>query len=207
MQSRFWLAIGILLSGRMASAEPPQEATLILQIPPAASETVLLTLDGAVVDARNTVVRVAPGHHTLTIHWRGFSERAIDLDLRAGEQRIVDAGPQQNDPRSKRRKVGWVLAGVGASAITAAIVTGVMVRSTHDDYERHCPNAVCDPMGLDAASSGRSLLVLNGVAWGIGIASASIATWLLWPRHERDRTTIALSPSSQGCVMAVSGRF
>jgi len=207
--SMFAIAASLLHATGPARADTSDQATVLFSFPRGAPLTTKVTIDGLAVEIKEgSSVRVDPGHHFVTIHWRGFPDQVLEIDVRAGEQRVVTVSPYERNPGVRRSRIGWTLAGIGAAGFVSAIVTGVMVDSSHDDYVRHCPNRSCDQTGRDAASSGRNLVIANTISWGVAIAGTAVATWLLWPRSRHHESTgIAISPTPDGCWFAVRGAF
>lgn len=98
-------------------------------------------------------------------------------------------------PPTGRRSTGYVIAGVGAVGLVGAGVTGLMLSSTRSTVSDHCnkETRVCDQEGLDATSSGKTLLKLNTALWAVGLVGVGVGTYLI------------LSPGSSGEPRAALG--
>jgi hypothetical protein len=77
------------------------------------------------------------------------------------------------------RTWGWVAGGVGAAGVLAGTITGVMVFGKKSTVDQNCTGAVCNPEGLSAADSGKSLAMVSNIGFGIGLAGLATGAVLL----------------------------
>jgi len=204
---------------RRLEALKAKRAHLTMRLPREAPTQTLVGIDDKRVEVSSagTTVAVDPGKHLVWVQGPGSVRRYETVRVVAGERRelwlsgkpygdvLVDVHAQ----RVERRTVGLVFAGIAVASLTAAVITGIEVSSAHDTVDQECPNRVCTSKGWDAVRSGRTLLIANGIAWGVGAAAAAASTWMLWPRHAQERPSVTLdvSPSSAGAWVSVRGRF
>ncbi len=67
--------------------------------------------------------------------------------------------------------LGWTLVGVGAAGMVTGITTSILVAREQELVDRHCHDKLCDQTGFEAAERGQTLLWVNAVAYGVGLAS------------------------------------
>jgi hypothetical protein len=86
----------------------------------------------------------------------------------------------------RRPTAGWILAGVGASALAIGAVSGLRAFSLWSDRNRECPAERCNDQGLrDGESAATAANVANWTI-GAGVVALSVsALVLLWPRSAR----------------------
>lgn len=111
----------------------------------------------------------------------------------------------QKETTNGKRIAGFVFGGVGLVGIAAAITTGVIILTDKSTADRLCTPACVDQTGRDAVSAGKTLLPINAVAWGVGIAGVGVgAVLLVLSAHKKPATTgIAplLGPGTGGLEM------
>jgi hypothetical protein len=156
--------------------------------------------------AFGTALPLDPGQHVFIVSATGHQPRTYTLTLREGERRSlqVEPGPvlppvpspakpskstKTTDRRPRpadgglRRSLGLTALGVaGASLLTSLITFGFVLerKATVDD---HCPSDdSCDPQGVRAARSGRTLLVVSATSAGIGLAAGGLGILMLQSR-------------------------
>jgi hypothetical protein len=78
-----------------------------------------------------------------------------------------------------QRIAGIAVAGVGLLGFIGAGVTGGIVLSTEDRLATSCPDGQClSKAAYDEAQTGKTLLTVNAVTWGVGIAGVVVGTGL-----------------------------
>jgi tetratricopeptide (TPR) repeat protein len=67
--------------------------------------------------------------------------------------------------------LGWTLVGVGAAGMVTGVTTSILVAREQELVDRHCHDKLCDQTGFEAAERGQTLLWVNAIAYGVGLAS------------------------------------
>ena len=163
---------------------------------------------------------VDPGPHTVTVKMAGHLPEKITIAVGEGESKQVEVHAGAIDPNANEtsssivveprpRTLGWVVGGIGVAGVGTGIVTGLMLVSKRSAAESACPNKMCtSQVDVDAASSGKTLLVANTVSWIVGGVGLGLGAYLVLsaPRH---RTTAILVPSASpdGASLSCVGRF
>jgi hypothetical protein len=200
---------------RVAALEPRLPYLTITLVAGAPSDT-RVKRDGVALGRASlgTPLPVDPGVRTITVEARGFEPRTMQLAIAEGEKKSLEAAPGDALPpvaaaspseastsnASSRRTVGWALVGVGAAGVITGVVTGIMLNAKRDDVDANCAPEGCNQTGLDAASDGKTLLVLNAVGWGAGIAGLGAGAYLVLSSPQTSH-----SPSGFG--LTYRGRF
>ena len=197
---------------RVAALEPRLPHLTVTLVPSAPSDT-RVDRDGVALGRASlgTPLPVDPGVRAITVEARGFESRTIRLAIAEGEKKSLEVAPGNPLPAaapsdslasnaSPRRTVGWALIGVGAAGVITGVVTGLMLDAKRDDVEANCAPEGCNPIGLDAASDGKTLLVVNAVGWGAGIFGLGAGAFLVLSSPQTSH-----SPSGFGFVYR--GRF
>jgi hypothetical protein len=215
---------------RVAALEP-RLPHLTITLPPSAPSDTRVERDGVALGRASlgTPLPVDPGIRSITVEARGFEPRTIRLEIAEGEKKSLEVAPGNPLPAaapsdssasssSPQRTVGWALIGVGAAGVVTGVVTGLMLDAKRDDVEANCAPEGCNPIGLDAAADGKTLLVVNAVGWGVGVAGLGAGAYLVLssPRasHATVETAVAPRPpnlgvsvSPNGVGLAYRGRF
>jgi hypothetical protein len=182
------------------------QLTLVL---PSDAVGVRVEWDGVQLGAASMGVAlpVDPGRHVAVVRAAGREERRFEWDLREGERRVVAvepgpassfserAGPSLSsgsalserpgpvaatpDEGASRRLWGWVALAGGAAGISVGAVTGAMTIAAANSYRDHCHDGRCDPTGLDAASTGRTVQIVSPVALALGALGLGAGAYLL----------------------------
>jgi hypothetical protein len=158
-----------------------------------------------------TLLPVDPGEHRITVRAPGFEPRAFTLVIDEGEKKSIEVEPGKALPQrtqvdgearkqSNTRTVGWALIGAGGAGVMTGIVTGLLLPAKQDEVDANCSAEGCNQAGVDAASEGKTLLVVNAVGWGAGIAALGAGTYFVLssksePVSTRDTRARRRSPS------------
>jgi len=159
---------------------------------------------------------VDPGPHTVTVMASGHRPEKVSVSMAEGEERTLEVHPGAIDdsagaPEASAgsKNLGWVLGGLGVVGLGTALVTGVLLANTKSLVDADCTNKVCrTPAGVDAASSGEALLVVNGAAWIVGGLGLGIGAYLIL-RSEPTTAPTGLVPSvgPNGAALSYRGTF
>jgi tetratricopeptide (TPR) repeat protein len=136
-----------------------------------------------------TPLPVDPGVRSISASAPGFASKSFEILVAEGQSRSIEVFPGESlrpAPRrsaaretSSRSTVGWALIGAGTAGALTAIVTGLMLPDRQETVDANCTADGCNQAGLDAASEGKTLLILNTVGWGVGIAGLGAGAFLV----------------------------
>ena len=164
---------------------------------------------------RGVPLPVDPGTHTVTVRMPGRFDKSVPVTIAVGEELQMDIQPGAVDPNAvttgpkpRPRTLGWVLAGVGVAGVGAAATTGLMLIGTKSTIDGHCRDKLCDPEGIDAVNSGKTLVVVNTAAWIVGGLGLGLGGYFLLSGSKSQPTT-ALAPriGPDGASLSCVGRF
>jgi hypothetical protein len=151
--------------------------------------------------------KLNPGSHRLTASSPGFEPAHLTVHLSEKQlQRITlellpqpttVAGPNHEPaagvpPPARDYTLAYVGFGVGAAGVLTGAVTGALALSKQSSLKSQCdePSHTCPSSAKADLDSGRRLVLLSNVGFGVGIVGIGIGVGaLLWPRAE---------PASQG---------
>jgi tetratricopeptide (TPR) repeat protein len=131
---------------------------------------------------------VDPGSHTVTVMASGHRPESVGFSMAEGEERKLEVHPgaveldsaATDDDGARSRNLGWVLGGLGVLGLGTAVLTGALLANANSLVEADCPNKMCRTQaGVDAASSGQTLLVVNGAAWIAGGLGLGVGAYLI----------------------------
>jgi hypothetical protein len=124
------------------------------------------------------------------------------LEVVAGPREIEAAGGQT-------RTLGYALGGVGVAGVGTAIISGVLLNKKKSTVESDCSQKVCATQaGIDAASSGRTLLVVNTAAWIVGAAGLGVGAYFILTSTPASQTSGWIpSVGPNGAGLAYRGAF
>ena len=158
---------------------------------------VSVRLDGNAVDFPANDRAVDPGKHELSVEVPDRPIDRITVELRDGERKTIEVpagGPEPVKPPPPPPPetssglgalgiVGIVVGAVGVGGFVGAGVTGKLVLDKQTEFEdQHCgpDDALPDTAACGTiASDGDTLLIANGVMWGVGIAGVAVGATLL----------------------------
>jgi hypothetical protein len=156
-----------------------------------------VTLDGREVEALDVEFATNPGKHEIKVLAPKYADGSMQIEIAeaAHETVTVKAGLRLPDPPpptnvlNPKRIAAIAAFGVGGLGFVTAAITGGLVVSTNASVQKGCPNLVCTTAtGYEASRLGSTLLVVNTVAWGVGIAGAGAGAFLLLFSSKKDAT-------------------
>ncbi|UQA58467.1 tetratricopeptide repeat protein [Polyangium aurulentum] len=170
---------------RLAETEP-RIPKLTIQVAANLPKDARVTLDGKDVEAVGKEIPVNPGEHTVALSAPKRADQKVKVKIAERERRevTVSLGAVILEPPKvvaapepfyigPQRIAGIVVAGVGVLGFIGAGVTGGLVLSTQDRLATSCPDNQClTKAAYDEAQMGKTLLTVNTVMWGVGIAGA-----------------------------------
>jgi hypothetical protein len=130
---------------------------------------------------------VDPGPHTVTVLLSGHRPESVAFSLAEAEEKKLevhagpsDSGASTSGDAGPRHIFGWALIGAGALGLGTAMASGFLVSDKRSTVQDDCPGNVCrTTAGLDAAAAGRTLLVVNSVAWIVGAVGLGAGAYLV----------------------------
>lgn len=135
------------------------------------------------------------------------------LETAKGETKVVTVTTETSNGR---RTLAYVLGGIGLVGLVTGGVTGALLLDAHSTAEEHCkPRCIdatgrVDQEGVDAVNLGRTLVPINVIAWGVGIAGLAAGTYLFLTSGkstEQPRTAVLPLVFRDGAALGVSRRF
>lgn len=190
---------------------------------------IVVKIDGDAVDRSGwSFIPVEPGAHRVdvTASMKKPWSTTVMAPAEGKSQSVVvpaldvERVTVTKETTNTRRTAAFVVGGVGALGLATGIVTGVMVLNAKATAEERCkappsnrcagPDGKLDSEGADAVSTGKTLLPINLVAWGVGVVGLAVGTYLFVtsskPNEPSPKTTGALhwlptldvSPSGAG---------
>jgi hypothetical protein len=177
-------------------------------------------IDGVDTSASTLLAGVPanPGRHVIVLSLPGQDNQTSTVDLVEGDAKTVTLGVQETAaveaPRpvvarsSTRRTAGFVLGGIGVAGLIGAGVTGGILVSKNSAINSACPGKRCSSDGLALIESTKSLNVVNGVAWGVGLAGlASGVVLVVLSRGDGAAAAVAPTALPGGGGLRVTGTF
>jgi len=160
---------------------------------------------------------VDPGPHTITVRMPGHFSKTMTVTVEVGQRSQVDMHPGAVDPvaaagagaKSQPSALGWVLGGVGVAGVATAVVSGLLILNAKKTIDANCgADKLCNQQGLDAVSSGKSLLVVNTAGWIVGGLGLGFGAYFILSTPTA-QTTTALAPrvGSDGASLSYVGTF
>jgi hypothetical protein len=125
---------------------------------------------------------------------------ALEVEALPAKTEPVKAQPVNTEPQSPqtpegpdgRRIATYVIGGVGVAGLVLGGVMGGLTLGKKGTIADHCGTKVgskdataCDPTGLDAASSGKTLALVSTIGFGVGLAGIGTAAVLLLTEPKR----------------------
>jgi hypothetical protein len=178
----------IPLAEQHAAALEPRLPHLQLYLAPNAPPDTYVRRDGVELhDASfNIPLPVDPGDHVLTFLAEGHSPVTQKVTLAEAQSLSVEVAPGPLLPVSLAPArpshtlwvAGWITASVGVASFIGAAVTGGVILEDKSTANAMCVQ-VCMGTGASAVSSGKMMLAVNAVFWGVGIAGVAGGTTMI----------------------------
>jgi len=211
---------------RRASAEQlvrsidARVSRLVVQVEPNGPADIRLSVDGQVRGFDpGTPFALDPGKHEIELSATGHSNQRVSLDLALGEIRrlhiVLQALPVPTvtpilrsdvplpqeavrDTKQRSPAVFYVALGTGMAGALTIAASAVMITSERSTVRAHCDDKSCDETGLAAGQRGKTLVVINTVAWPVAIAGASLAAyWVLFRnQHSQQKYAVGLTATA-----------
>ncbi|MEP7125797.1 MAG: hypothetical protein ABJE95_33005 [Byssovorax sp.] len=209
----------LAISKERAAALARRLAHLTVKLSAAPPAAARLEIDGVDTSVSKALSGVAenPGQHVIVLVNPGQADQRSLVDLAEGESKTVTlaiqgaavAAPKPVVARSSsKRTLGFVLGGVGVAGLIGAGITGGILVSRNSAITTACPLKRCNAEGLSLIASTKSLNVVNGVAWGVGLAGlASGVVLVVLGRGEGAATAVGPTALPGGGGFQATGTF
>jgi tetratricopeptide (TPR) repeat protein len=118
----------------------------------------------------------------------------------------VNVPPPVGEPRRPHHVASWIVGGIGAGLLVAALGTGVTAHLTYKDLQTKCGGTTCpagDQMLVDEKNFGRALTIATDVLLGVGGATllTGVILFIVEARHPRAPHAQLISPSPGGVLV------
>jgi hypothetical protein len=202
---------------------------LAIALAPDAPPGTTVRRDGRVVpDAElDAPMPLDPGEHVITVVVPGRPEEQRHVVLREAQSERVVVGAKEApsttpsnavtplpqaapaEERSSARTAGWIVGGVGVAGFVMAGVSGVVLINEKSTADNGCHNKMdCSPDALSAIASNKSWLVVNAVAWVIGVAGVASGAYLILSHREpRPTARVGVAVGPNGAVANATVEF
>jgi hypothetical protein len=154
-----------------------------------------VTCDGIEVTSFDAPIVVDPGTHRIVVEHPGRPSRRLETSVHEGEEKRIEVEvasaapvfavaptPPAREPSDRWRALTFGALGIGGIGIATGTITGIMAINAADTYKEHCVNGACDPEGLSAAETGRTVSVVSPIAFAVGAAFAALGAALFFTR-------------------------
>jgi hypothetical protein len=227
-----------IASARLAALEP-RLPHLTLRLAPGAPDDTHVLRDKVDLRKASfgVALPVDPGNHTLTVLADHHENARQTVHLDEAQSLTVEVAPGPRLPEtappalaltspapspsapsgvpapshaSTLRTAGWVTGGVGVAGFIAAVVTGVVIVEDKSTANSQCTGGcMAGTSGASAVNSGRTMLPLNAVAWGVGIAGVGAGVTMILLAGRKGESAAAASASLEAGAGGVTwrGRF
>ncbi len=189
----------------------------------------VVELDGVVLGSASFGVRlpVDPGEHELRARASGYrsheqkvvAEARRALEVRLPELQRLEPRPPAGAPKKREARresthpsggvpaSAWIFGGVALVGIGVGSYFGLEAKNRKDESEPECSAGVCTPKGAAALEDAdRAAWISNG-AFGVGVASLGVATYLVLTAPHSAPGPVGLAPTVAPGFVGVFGRY
>jgi hypothetical protein len=141
------------------------------------------------------VTLAAPGQpeQMLPVELTERERKELLLQISAGESKVVLVqAASSSQGLSTQQVIGIALGGLGLAGLVTAGITGAVIVTRDGQIQDECPDQRCTNRGRELIDGSTPLLIVNGVAWGIGIAGLGAGAFLLLTGGGDDAPATAL---------------
>lgn len=154
-----------------------------------------------------TALPVDPGTYKVTVTAPGREDGRFEITVREQDAGQIEVSPGKVLPKSEARSAeapalparggmsplrvtGLVVGGVGVAGLAAGLATGIILQGKQTTITKNCPDRRCNPVGLDAVASTKTLLPLNAAAFiGGGVLAAAGIALVIIGKSEAAKAT------------------
>jgi hypothetical protein len=147
------------------------------------------------------IVVTAPGRQLTKATVVVTEGAASAIEVRAGAE-VVETNVDRT-PRSSPRTAGWIAVGVGAAGLGVGVVAGVLTLERKSTVDDNCmPDKRCNPVGYDAAQSGKTLGVVTTAGLLVGAVGVGVGAYLLLRGDDARGPSVTARVSPDGATVA-----
>jgi hypothetical protein len=185
---------------------------LVVQIEPSGLTDVKLGVDDRALSFEpEKPLNLDPGSHAIELRAAGYSRERVTVELASGELRrlrivlkplvVAESGPRSvarsspaavTDTKQALPPLFYVALGAGLAGAATIGGSAVMIANERATVEDHCNGKSCDLVGLAAGERGKTLVIVNTVAWPIALAGVSLAAYLVLFRNQHTKQQYAV---------------
>lgn len=216
---------------RIAAAEK-RVPHLTIKLAPSAAPNLTILRDDVLLGTASIglALPINPGKHVVVVQAPGRADRRYEVRAAEGERQelVVEAGPaaatgpvpgranpagppvlRPQEPKKAGgfSTMGWVVGGLGVAGLALGGVTGLMAMGKKS-MDEHCGADGCDPQGMDAASSGKTLSTVSTVGFIAGAVGVGVGAWLILASPTSStRTAVGAAPVPGGASLVWVGSY
>jgi tetratricopeptide (TPR) repeat protein len=224
---------------QLAKSLDTRLSRLIVQVEPSGLLDIHLSVDGQPQRfGPGSPFVLDPGKHEVEITALGYSTARVTVELAEAEfaerrvvleppvtaavgPRSVAAAPQAAAPQAAAPQAAvpeakqalsplfYLALGCGLSGALTIAGSGAMIANERATVQDHCAAKGCDATGLAAGQRGKTLVVVNTVAWPIAVIGASFAAYfvLFRDRQSKQQYSVGLAASPAQPSLFFEGRL
>lgn len=166
---------------------------------------------------RFTIAGAPPIDQTVVVR-EGEKIKKVSVSFGAPPAPSLVAPPapgQVAAPEDDTEAAPWVIGGIGLGLLATGGILAAVTASEKSTFDEHCDEAArtCDPEGIDAGETGRTIGPISTVSLVLGAVGVSVATiWLVSDASEDDASpspTVGTGPifTAGGGGWGIRGRF
>lgn len=208
---------------------------MVVKLPDDAPAGTTIRVDQETVDRPpGQPVPVDPGIHEIVISAPGHESQTMTVALAERELKEITAGPGQKlattiavkseplprpepqpqpepqpEPSNLKRTIGFVVGGLGVTGLVVGGVTGGIMLDKMGVVDEHCDPETkrCDPVGLDAADSGKSLATVNAIAFAAGVVGVGAGLFLILTSGGQPKAQVSAGALPGGASLSLRTSF
>jgi hypothetical protein len=202
---------------------------MVVKLPDDAPAGTTIRVDQETVDRPpGQPMTVDPGIHEIVISAPGHESQTMTVALAERELKEITAGPGQKlattvavkseplprtapepEPSNLKRTIGFVVGGLGVTGLVVGGVTGGIMLDKRGVVDDHCDPETkrCDPEGLEAADSGKSLATVNAIAFAAGVVGVGAGLFLILTSGGQPKAQVSAGALPGGANISLRTSF
>ena len=194
-----------------------------IEVEPALASGVVLAIDGKAQPFESgAAFPVDPGEHQLELRAPHSEPSNITVGLVEAQRwqwrpalTVVppSPAPTRHAPapaavthapaRAALSPLFYVALGTAVAGAVTVFGSAAMISAERAQVQEHCSDKVCDNLGVAAGRRGKTLVVLNTIAWPVTLASASVAACFVLFRGSQPQQQYALRATATSGLAAL----